>query len=89
MRTLVRSIRTGEYLQTPQSWTLSPLEALDFRSIYEAVELVHNHGLKDMELVLGEAPPVSVPVAKLGPEYLLKPEPTKRRTARKRRLVKV
>ncbi len=89
MRTLVRSIRSGEYLQGAQSWTLSPLEAMDFHSIPNALEIVHGRGLRDMELVLGEAPPVSVPVAKLGPEYLQVAEPPKPRKRRKPRLLKV
>ena len=89
MRTLVRNIRTGEFLRSVQSWTPSPGEAFDFRSIAGALEVVHSRGFKDTELILGDASPISVPVAKLGPEYTRREEPPKPRRRKKPRLVKV
>ncbi len=76
MRTLVRSIRSGEYLQSLETWTSSPELALDFGSMARAFEAVRRRGLRDMEFVLSDGPGMvsSVPVAKIGCEYHL-PEP--------------
>jgi hypothetical protein len=67
MRTLLRSIRSGEYLQSPETWTPQLASALDFKSIPSAVDLVRRRGLKDMELVLADEPAhiTAVPIAKL------------------------
>ena len=67
MRTLLRSIRSGEYLQSFESWTASAGTALDFESIARALDLVRRRGLRDMELVLTDEPSQTtvLPVAKL------------------------
>ncbi len=67
MRTLLRSIRSGEYLQTFETWTATAGTALDFESISRALDLVRRRGLKDMELVLTDDPAQQtiMPVAKL------------------------
>lgn len=85
MRTLVRNIRTGEYLQSFETWTTSTELALDFGSMTRAFEVVRRRGLRDMELVLSDGPGMfsSVPVAKIGCEYHLPGPPTEEGRQRK------
>lgn len=73
MRTLVRNIRTGEYLQSLETWTTAPEQALDFGSMTRAFAVVRQQGLRDMEFVLNDGPGrISfVPAAKIGSDYHL------------------
>jgi hypothetical protein len=52
MKILLRSIRTGDYVQSFDSWTFHACAALDFQSVSRALELVRSRGLEDMEVVL-------------------------------------
>lgn len=72
MRTLLRNIRTGDYVLSFESWTSAPGEAFDFSTIDQALDLVHRRGLRDMELVLADdaGPPTRVPVAKLDSTFI-------------------
>ncbi len=85
MRTLVRNIRTGEYLQSVETWTTSTGLALDFGSMARAFEVVRRRGLRDMEFVLSDGPGIlnSVPVAKIGWEYHLPRPPIEEGRQRK------
>jgi hypothetical protein len=67
MKTFLRNIRSGEYLQSFETWTMTASMALDFESVSRALDLVRRRGLKDMELVLADDPArlTAVPVAKL------------------------
>ncbi len=77
MRTLIRNIRTGEYLQSFGTWTSSLELALDFGSMEQGFEVIRRRGLRDMEFVVSDAPGVvsTVPAAKIGYEYHLAEPP--------------
>jgi len=50
MRTLLRKIPAGAYLQAPDQWTQNPNEALDFKSMSQAIEFVERTGSRNMEV---------------------------------------
>ncbi len=50
MKTLLRNVPTGLYVQSPESWTGNPDEALDFKTMGEAIRFVEQAGLRKMEL---------------------------------------
>jgi hypothetical protein len=52
MKILLRSLRTGDYVQSFDSWTFHACAALDFQSMSRALELVRSRGLENMEVVL-------------------------------------
>ncbi len=56
MKTHLRNIRTGRYLKTTATWTKNIRAALDFQSVSRALDLVHQRGLRDMEVVFAEVP---------------------------------
>ncbi len=87
MRTLIRNIRTGEYLQSFETWSSSPELALDFGSVEQAFEVIRRRGLRDMEFVVSDALGVvsSVPAAKIGYEYHLAEPPPASRSRKKLR----
>ena len=49
MRTLLRNVPTGLYVQSSQGWTGNPEEALDFRTMSQAIRFVEREGLRQME----------------------------------------
>ena len=72
IRTLLRNLRTGQYMRSSETWTLTEEEAFSFRSVYQALDLVHQRGLIDMELILADAETVSsFPVAMLPYAHLM------------------
>jgi len=50
MRTLLRNVPTGLYVQSAEHWTGNPDEALDFKTMSEAIRFVEQTGLRKMEL---------------------------------------
>jgi len=50
MRTLLRNAQTGLYLQSAQDWTGKPDEALDVKTIGQAIRFVEKAGFTKMEL---------------------------------------
>lgn len=52
MRTLLRNIPTGLYVQSLDAWTSNPNEALDFRSMSQAIKFAEQSGYRKMELAL-------------------------------------
>jgi hypothetical protein len=50
MRTLLRNVPTGLYVQSPEEWTGNPEEAFDFKTMGEAIRFVEKAGLRRMEL---------------------------------------
>ncbi len=50
MRTLLRNVPTGLYVQTAETWTGNPDEALDFKTMSQAISFVEKTGLRKMEL---------------------------------------
>jgi hypothetical protein len=50
MRTLLRNVPTGLYVQSAESWTGNPDEALDFETMSQAIRFVEKAGLRKMEL---------------------------------------
>ncbi len=50
MRTLLRNVPTGLYVQSADQWTGNPNEALDFKTMSEAIRFVEKAGLRKMEL---------------------------------------
>jgi hypothetical protein len=50
MRTLLRHVPTGLYVQSADQWTGSPDEAHDFKSMSEAIRFVEKASLSRMEL---------------------------------------
>ncbi len=50
MRTLLRKIAGSTYFQAPDHWTPNPDEALDFKSMENAVEFVEHAGYRNMEV---------------------------------------
>jgi hypothetical protein len=49
MRTLLRNVPTGLYVQSAKAWTGNPDEALDFRTMSRAIRFVEKAGLRQME----------------------------------------
>lgn len=50
MRTLLRHVPTGLYVQSAESWTSNASEAHDFGTMSEAIRFVEKTGLRKMEL---------------------------------------
>ncbi len=50
MRTLLRHVRTGLYVQSTEQWTGNPEEAFDFKTMGQAIRFVEKAGLRKMEL---------------------------------------
>jgi hypothetical protein len=50
MRTLLRNVPTGLYVQSAEDWTSNPDEALDFKTMSQAIRFVEKAGLRKMEL---------------------------------------
>ena len=50
MRTLLRNVPTGLYVQSAENWTGNPDEALDFKTMSQAIRFVEKAGLRKMEL---------------------------------------
>ena len=49
MRTLLRNVPTGLYVQSAETWTGNPDEAMDFKTISHAIRFVEQAGLRQME----------------------------------------
>jgi hypothetical protein len=68
MRTVLRNAPTGLYVQAPGSWTGNPTEALDFKTMRQAIEFAEESGFRRMELALLSEDPdhsTTVPLAAL------------------------
>ncbi len=50
VRTLLRNVPTGLYVQSEGSWTGDPERALDFKTMSRAIRFVEQTGLRRMEL---------------------------------------
>ena len=50
MKTLLRNVLTGLYVRSPEGWTGNPDEALDFRTMSQAIRFAEQTGLRKMEL---------------------------------------
>lgn len=50
MRTLLRNVPTGLYVQSAEHWTGNPDEAFDFKTMGAAIRFVERAGLRKMEL---------------------------------------
>ena len=50
MRTLLRHVLTGLYVQSTEQWTGNPQEAFDFKTMSQAIRFVEKAGLRKMEL---------------------------------------
>jgi hypothetical protein len=50
MRTLLRNVPTGLYIQSAENWTGNPDEAFDFKTMSQAIRFVEKAGLRKMEL---------------------------------------
>ena len=50
MRTLLRNVPTGLYVQSADVWTGNPDEAFDFKTMSRAIRFVEHAGLRKMEL---------------------------------------
>jgi hypothetical protein len=49
MRTLLRNVPTGLYVQSAENWTGNPDEAFDFKTMSQAIRFVEQAGLRPME----------------------------------------
>ena len=49
MKTLLRNVPTGLYVQSAETWTSNPDEALDFHTMGQAIRFVERSGLRQME----------------------------------------
>jgi len=50
MKTLLKKVTTGLYIQAPDQWTSDPWEALDFETIDQALQFVRTWNLTDIEM---------------------------------------
>ena len=50
MRTLLRNVPTGLYVQSAENWTDNLEEAFDFKTMSQAIRFVEKAGLRKMEL---------------------------------------
>ena len=50
MRTLLRNVPSGLYVQSAETWTGNPEEAFDFKTMSQAIRFVEKAGLSKMEL---------------------------------------
>ena len=55
MRTLLRHVPTGLYVQSAENWTGNPEEAFDFKTMSQASSFVEKAGLRKMELAFVSA----------------------------------
>jgi len=67
MKTLLRNAQTGLYVQSAEQWTGRPDEALDFRTMRQAIRFAAKSGFRKMELAFVSdhtqcPPPVSLEV---------------------------
>ena len=46
MKTLLRNVPTGLYVQSAQDWTSNPDEAFDFRTMSQAIRFVEHAELR-------------------------------------------
>jgi hypothetical protein len=56
MKTLLRNVPTGLYVQSAGNWTGNPDEALDFKTMSQAISFVETAGLRKMELAFVSDP---------------------------------
>jgi hypothetical protein len=52
MRILLQHVRTQLYLRSLGNWTVSPLEAFDFRLSQSAIEFAREHDLPGVQIVI-------------------------------------
>jgi hypothetical protein len=50
MKTLLRNVPTGLYVQSADRWTSRAEEACDFKTMSQAIRFVESAGLRKMEL---------------------------------------
>jgi hypothetical protein len=50
MRTLLRNVPTGLYVESAEGWTGNPDEAFDFKTLSQAISFVEKARLSRMEL---------------------------------------
>ena len=50
MRTLLRNVPTGLYVQAVNCWTSDPKQAYDFKTMRQAIGFVEQTGFRQMEL---------------------------------------
>ena len=50
MKTFLRHVPTGLYVQSAENWTGNPDEALDFKTMGQAIRFVETTGMRKMEL---------------------------------------
>lgn len=50
MRTLLRNVPTGLYVQSAVVWTGNPDDAFDFKTLSQAIRFEEQAGLRKMEL---------------------------------------
>jgi hypothetical protein len=55
MRTLLRNVPTGLYVQSVENWTANADEAFDFETMSQAIRFVEEVGLRKMELAFVSA----------------------------------
>jgi hypothetical protein len=72
MRTLLRHVRTGLYVQSAEQWTGNPEDAFDFKTMSQAIRFVERAGLRKMELAfvssrLSQAAEVPLEMLRWGP----------------------
>ena len=70
MRTLLRHVPTGLYVQSAEQWTGNPEEAFDFKTMSQAIRFVEKAGLRKMELAFVSSQLCSVHRSALGPAAL-------------------
>jgi hypothetical protein len=66
MRTLLRHVPTGLYVQSAEQWTGKPEEAFDFKTMGQAIRFVEKAGLSKMELAFMSSQFVPVRGSALG-----------------------
>jgi hypothetical protein len=68
MRTLLRNVPTGLYVEAADSWTCNPTEAFDFKTMRQAIKFSEESGFRKMELAFVSEDPsrfTTVPLATL------------------------
>ena len=68
MRTLLRNVPTGLYVEAPDSWTCNPAQAFDFKTMRQAIKFAEESGFRKMELAFVSEDPsrfTTVPLATL------------------------
>ena len=72
MKTLLRRVSTGLYLQGPDQWTSNPGQAHNFKMIDRAIQFVDRWHLDDIELAFAFDDPeevTAVPLDKMELRY--------------------